>query len=89
MIDVNLWEKLNEIQKKKHELLVNSEWSRIQNSIEPALLKAAGDGDRSVMLTVFYEENAMRVVDLMEPLQKFQTKFSSHHDGTHRVHISF
>lgn len=89
MISVDFWEKLNEIHKKKQESLVNSEWSLIQNSIEPTLLKAAGNGDRSVTLNVFYEKNAMRVVELMKPIDKFQTKLGSHHDGSHRVHISF
>lgn len=89
MIDVNLWEKLNEIQKKKQEALVNSEWSRIQSTLEAALLKAAGEGDRSVTMGVFYEDNAMRLVSLLEPLEKFNTKISSHHDGSHKVHISF
>lgn len=89
MLDTDIWEKLDALQKETVEKRINAEWLEIQLNAQKELINAARNGDRRVHLEVKHKVNAERLQGMITALQNFTCDVMSAQGGFYKVNISF
>lgn len=89
MLDTDIWETLDRIQKDKMNAQINSEWDNIQKHLKERLIAVANQGNRSMTMVIAHEINCNRVVELFKSMENFVCDVSPTQQSTYAVKIFF
>ena len=89
MLDTDIWEKLDALQKETVERHINEEWQEIQVHVQERLMKAAKAGARHISVEVGHKPNALRLQTMIIALQNFTCDVMSAQAGSFKVNIRF